>query len=84
LSIVVDSSVLVAALVDVGPHGQLSAKSELSSAIRCAMSRWKARSRYRDDGNFEIDNNATRIAGHLLVNPPILHLAAALRAGIPH
>jgi hypothetical protein len=47
------------------------------------MSRWKARTRYRDDVNFEIDNDATRIAGHLLVNPPILHLVAALRVGIP-
>jgi hypothetical protein len=37
---------------------QLSAKSELSGAIRYAMSRWKALTRYRDDGNIEIDNNA--------------------------
>ena len=37
---------------------QLSAKSELSGAIRYAMSRWKALTRYRDDGSIEIDNNA--------------------------
>jgi transposase len=37
---------------------QLSAKSELSGAIRYAMSRWRALTRYRDDGKIEIDNNA--------------------------
>ena len=37
---------------------QLSAKAELSGAIRYAMSRWKALTRYRDDGAIEIDNNA--------------------------
>ena len=37
---------------------QLSTKSELSGAIRYAMSRWAALSRYRDDGRIEIDNNA--------------------------
>jgi transposase len=37
---------------------QLSTKSELSGAIRYAMSRWTALTRYRDDGRIEIDNNA--------------------------
>lgn len=37
---------------------QLSAKSELSGAIRYATSRWKALTRYRDDAAIEIDNNA--------------------------
>jgi transposase len=37
---------------------KLSAKSDLSGAIRYAMSRWAALSRYRDDGRIEIDNNA--------------------------
>jgi transposase len=37
---------------------QLSAKSEPSGAIRYAMSRWRALTRYRDEGNIEIDNNA--------------------------
>jgi transposase len=37
---------------------QLSAKSDLSGAIRYAMSRWRALTRYRDDGGVEIDNNA--------------------------
>ncbi|MEP6610018.1 MAG: IS66 family transposase [Burkholderiaceae bacterium] len=37
---------------------QLSAKSELASAIRYALVRWTALTRYRDDGRIEIDNNA--------------------------
>jgi len=37
---------------------KLSAKSELALAIRYATSRWPALTRYRDDGNIEIDNNA--------------------------
>lgn len=41
---------------------QLSTKSELSGAIRYALSRWKALTRYRDDGNIEIDNNAAERA----------------------
>ena len=36
----------------------LSAKSELALAIRYALSRWPALTRYRDDGRVEIDNNA--------------------------
>lgn len=35
----------------------LSAKSELAVAIRYATTRWPALTRYRDDGNLEIDNN---------------------------
>jgi transposase len=37
---------------------KLSAKSELASAIRYALWRWVALTRYRDDGRIEIDNNA--------------------------
>jgi transposase len=37
---------------------QLSSKSELALAIRYALSRWPALTRYRDDGRIEIDNNA--------------------------
>ncbi len=37
---------------------QLSTKSELALAIRYALSRWPALTRYRDDGRIEIDNNA--------------------------
>jgi transposase len=40
----------------------LSKKSELASAIRYALSRWTALTRYRDDGRLEIDNNAAERA----------------------
>jgi transposase len=35
---------------------QLSRKSELARAIRYAVTRWIALTRYRDDGQIEIDN----------------------------
>ena len=35
----------------------VSAKSELAGAIRYALVRWAALTRYRDDGRIEIDNN---------------------------
>ncbi|MGC1456681.1 MAG: transposase, partial [Steroidobacteraceae bacterium] len=40
----------------------LSKKSELASAIRYALSRWPALTRYRDDGRLEIDNTAAERA----------------------
>jgi len=40
----------------------ISAKSELAAAIRYALTRWKALSRYVDDGRIEIDNNAAERA----------------------
>ena len=40
----------------------LSKKSELARAIRYALSRWGALTRYRDDGRLEIDNNAAERA----------------------
>ncbi len=36
---------------------QVPKKSELAVAIRYALSRWSALTRYRDDGRIEIDNN---------------------------
>ena len=36
----------------------LSTKSETAGAIRYALSRWRALTRYVDDGMLEIDNNA--------------------------
>jgi transposase len=36
----------------------VSKKSELAIAMRYALSRWTALTRYRDDGRLEIDNNA--------------------------
>jgi transposase len=41
---------------------QVSKKSELAGAIRYALSRWRALTRYRDDGRIEIDNNAAERA----------------------
>lgn len=40
----------------------VSKKSELAVAIRYALSRWVALTRYRDDGRLEIDNNAAERA----------------------
>ena len=39
-------------------HATLSKKSGLAQAIRYALARWPALTRYRDDGRLEIDNNA--------------------------
>lgn len=41
---------------------RLSAKSDLASAIRYALTRWEALTRYRDDGHIEIDNNSAERA----------------------
>jgi transposase len=40
----------------------VSKKSELAVAIRYALSRWAALTRYRDDGRLEIDNNTAERA----------------------
>jgi len=40
----------------------LSPKSETAAAIRYALSRWRALTRYLDDGQLEIDNNAAERA----------------------
>lgn len=40
----------------------LSKKSELATAIRYAVSRWPALTRYRDDGRLEMDNNTAERA----------------------
>ena len=42
--------------------GSLSTKSETAGAIRYALSRWRALTRYVDDGLLEIDNNAAERA----------------------
>ena len=41
---------------------QVSRKSALAEAIRYALTRWTALTRYRDDGCLEIDNNAAERA----------------------
>ncbi|MFM1988514.1 MAG: hypothetical protein RJA99_1471 [Pseudomonadota bacterium] len=38
--------------------GNLSSKGELAQAIRYALTRWAALTRYANDGRIEIDNNA--------------------------
>lgn len=42
--------------------GLLSRKSDTAAAIRYALSRWRALTRYADDGRLEIDNNAAERA----------------------
>ena len=42
--------------------GPLSRKSDTAAAIRYALSRWRALTRYVDDGQLEIDNNAVERA----------------------
>jgi hypothetical protein len=41
---------------------KLSKKSDLAGAIHYALARWKALTRYRDDGRVKIDNNAAERA----------------------
>jgi transposase len=41
---------------------KLSKKSDLAGAIHYALARWKALTRYQDDGRVEIDNNAAERA----------------------
>ncbi len=43
-------------------RAKLSGKSDLAAAMRYALSRWPALSRYLDDGCLEIDNNAAERA----------------------
>jgi hypothetical protein len=45
-----------------GMMGKVSAKSELAKAIGYSLTRWRALTRYRDDGRIEIDNNAAERA----------------------
>ena len=41
-----------------GTRSQLSKKSDLAGAIHYALARWRALTRYCEDGSIEIDNNA--------------------------
>jgi transposase len=43
-------------------QGRLSSKSETAAAIRYAVSRWHALTRYADNGLLEIDNSAAERA----------------------
>ena len=42
--------------------GRVSAKSEIAAAIGYSLMRWKALTRYVEDGRIEIDNNAAERA----------------------
>ncbi len=42
--------------------GRVSAKSDIAQAIGYSLARWKALTRYVDDGRLEIDNNAAERA----------------------
>jgi hypothetical protein len=46
---------------------RVSGRSDLASAIRYALSRWSALTRYLDDGTLAIDNNAVERAIRPLV-----------------
>jgi transposase len=56
---------------------RISAKSELAAAIHYSLKRWQALTRYRDDGNIEIDNNAAERA----LRGPVLSRKNFLFAG---
>lgn len=59
----------------------LSAKSELAGAIKYALVRWVALTRYRDDGRIEIDNNTAERAIRPLVLGRRNYLFAGSDAG---
>src|SRR5437667_660576 len=56
---------------------RVSAKSELAGAIKYALVRWSALTRYRDDGRIEIDNNSAERA----IRPVVLGRRNYLFAG---
>jgi transposase len=55
----------------------VSTKSELAAAINYSLKRWRALTRYRDDGTIEIDNNAAERA----LRGPVLSRKNFLFAG---
>jgi transposase len=59
----------------------VSAKSELAGAIKYALVRWSALTRYRDDGRIEIDNNTAERAIRPLVLGRRNYLFAGSDAG---
>ena len=56
---------------------RVSAKSELAGAIKYALVRWPALTRYRDDGRIELDNNTAERA----IRPVVLGRRNYLFAG---
>jgi transposase len=62
----------------------VSAKSDLAGAIRYALVRWPALTRYRDDGRIEIDNNSAERSIRPLVLGRRNYLFAGSNAGGEH
>ncbi len=59
----------------------LSTKSDMAEAIRYALSRWTALTRYLDDGTIEIDNNAAERALRVVALGRKNYLFAGSHAG---
>ena len=62
-------------------YASLSAKSPLAQAIQYALTRWRALTRYVEDGRIEIDNNAAERAIRALVLGRRNYLFAGSDAG---
>jgi transposase len=60
---------------------KLSAKSDTAAAIRYALSRWPALTRFTDDGRLEIDNNAAERALRVVALGRKNYLFAGSNAG---
>jgi transposase len=60
---------------------KLSRKSDTAAAIRYALSRWRALTRYVDDGHIEIDNNAAERALRVVALGRKNYLFAGSNAG---
>jgi transposase len=61
--------------------GKLSRKSDTAAAIRYVLSRWRALTRYVDDGRLEIDNNAAERALRVVALGRKNYLFAGSNAG---
>jgi hypothetical protein len=61
--------------------GKLSRKSDTAAAIRYALSRWPALTRYAEDGTLEIDNNAAERALRVVALGRKNYLFAGSNAG---
>jgi transposase len=63
---------------------QLSPKSETAAAIRYSLSRWRALTRYIDDGRLEIDNNSAERALRVVALGRKNYLFAGSNSGGEH
>jgi hypothetical protein len=57
---------------------KLSRKSDTTTAVKYALSRWQALTRYADDGGLEIDNNAADAASGISTGMPTSGLCRAI------